>query len=183
MALHVLVFNSQPPWRRQVEMKDICSDEERYCRDFWNPKGDLLGFFVCWASRVNFLVFTLESSHRSWGRICAGRKLPGHFRICLLSTLASLGLAQQMMEELSLRIFGCTVAGAMSPAIFQRKNRENQTGMFGTIATQYIETIWFWTCNKGEVENDSGQLCMLIKSAGCVWLHEETVKTAQSDTK
>lgn len=144
MALHVLVFNSQPPWRRQVEMKDICSDEERYCRDFWNPKGDLLGFFVCWASRVNFLVFTLESSHRSWGRIFAGRKLPGHFRICLLSTLASLGLAQQMMEELSLRIFGCTVAQChVTTAIFQRKNRENQTGMFGTLLHSILKPSGF----------------------------------------
>lgn len=183
MALHVLVFNSQPPWRRQVEMKDICSDEERYCRDFWNPKGDLLGFFVCWASRVNFLVFTLESSHRSWGRICAGRKMPGHFRICLLSTLASLGLAQQMMEELSLRIFGCTVAQCHVTSYISEEEQRKPDWDVWNNATQYIETIWFWKCNKGEVENDSGQLCMLIKSAGCVWLHEETVKTAQSDTK
>ena len=74
---------------------------------------------------------------------------------------------------------------AMSPGIFQRENRENQTGMFGTIATQYIEieTIWFWKCNKGELENDSGQLCMVMKSAGCVWLHEEIVKTGPGQSK
>lgn len=140
MALHVLVFNSQPPWRRQVEMKDICSDEERYCRDFWNPKGDLLGFFVCWASRVILFGASLESSHRSWGRVFAGRKLPGHFRICLLSTLASLGLAQQMMEELSLRIFGCTVLRHVTSYISEEEQRKPDWDVWNN-ATQYIETF------------------------------------------
>lgn len=80
MALHVLVFNSQPPWRRQVEMKDICSDEERYCRDFWNPKGDLLGFCVCWASRVNFFGIYIGIITSFVGQNLRGKKTPWTFQ-------------------------------------------------------------------------------------------------------
>ena len=108
----------------------------RYCRDLWNSKGDLVGFLKFGLVGRSESCASLESSHHSqifrWGsNSWTFQDMSSEY-----TGIIGVGTADDGGAEFEdLWLHSC----AMSPGIFQRQNRENQTEMFGTMLHSFLK--------------------------------------------